>query len=211
MRKKTDQGTTVATARKNTSSKLFTLKIELVDTTPLIWRRIAISGHASFAMLHHVIQAAMGWHDAHLHEFRVGDRRIGIPDLDFDDPENPVAKETVLRLDRLLTTDSTFTYRYDFGDSWDHRIRVEQVRDREDHDAYGPIAWVEGGERACPPEDSGGVGRYQEFLACWENDPYGEQTEQVRTWAGLDFDPARFDRPAAGAAIDRMLGNRWIK
>ena len=50
----------MATARKKPSSTLLTLKIELVDTTPLIWRRIVISGHASFAMLHHVIQAAMG-------------------------------------------------------------------------------------------------------------------------------------------------------
>lgn len=201
----------MATARKKPSSTLLTLKIELVDTTPLIWRRIVISGHASFAMLHHVIQAAMGWHDAHLHEFRVGDRRIGIPDPEYDEPERPTTAGKGVRLDRLLATGSTFTYLYDFGDSWEHRIRVEEMRDREDRDGDGPIAWVEGGERACPPEDSGGVGQYQEFLACWENDPYGEQTEQVRTWAGLDFDPARFDRPAASAAIDRMLWNRWIK
>ena len=33
----------------------------------------------------------------------------------------------------------------------------------------------------------------------------------VRTWAGLEFDPARFDRPAANAAITRMLANGWIK
>ena len=201
----------MATARKKNSSKLFTLKIELVDTTPLIWRRIVISGRASFATLHHVIQAAMGWHDAHLHAFRVGTLNVGVPDPEFDDPEDRVAKETFLRLDRLLTTDSTFTYRYDFGNGWEHRIRVEQVRARDDRDGDGLIAWVEGGERACPPEDSGGVGQYQEFLASWENDPYGEETEGVRTWAGLDFDPARFDRPAANAAIDRMLWNRWVK
>ena len=201
----------MATARKKNSSKLLTLKIELVDTTPLIWRRIVISGRASFATLHHVIQAAMGWHDAHLHVFRVGNLNVGVPDPEFDEPEDPVAKETLLRLATLLTTDSTFTYRYDLGDSWEHRIRVEQVRARGDRDGDGTIAWVEGGERACPPEDSGGVGRYQEFLACWEHDPYGEETEGVRTWAGLDFDPARFDRPAANAAIDRMFWNRWIK
>jgi hypothetical protein len=40
---------------------------------------------------------------------------------------------------------------------------------------------------------------------------YGEETEEVRTWAGLDFDPARFDRPTATAAIYRMLSNGWIK
>lgn len=201
----------MATASKKAARTVFTLKIELVDSQPLIWRRIVISGHASFAVLHHVIQAAMGWHDAHLHEFRVGEQRIGVPDPEYDNPDRPTAIEKNVRLNRLLGTGSTFTYLYDFGDSWEHRIRVEQVRARDDRDGDGPIAWVEGGERACPPEDSGGVGRYQEFLACWENDAYGEETEGVRTWAGLDFDPAHFDRPAANAAIDRMFWNGWIK
>lgn len=99
----------------------------------------------------------------------------------------------------------------DLGDSWEHHLSVEQVRVREDRYGDGPVAGVEAGERACPPEDAGGVDRYQEFLEQWENDPYGEETEEVRTWAGLDFDPARFDRPAAAAAIDRMLSNGWIK
>jgi len=84
------------------------------------------------------------------------------------------------------------------------------VRNRGGHDD-GLAVGVEGGERACPPEDAGGVGQYQEFVASFENDPYGEETEAVRTWAGLDFDPARFDRPAANAAIARMLWNGWIK
>ncbi|RDE49100.1 MAG: plasmid pRiA4b ORF-3 family protein [Candidatus Accumulibacter meliphilus] len=87
---KTDQGSAVATTRKNPSSTLFTLNVELVDTTPLIWRQIVISGDASFAMLHHVIQAAMGWQDVHLHEFRVGDMRIGVPDAEHDEPDQPV-------------------------------------------------------------------------------------------------------------------------
>ncbi len=201
----------VANAAKKPSSTLFTLKIELVDTTPCIWRRIAISGHASFATLHHVIQAAMGWHDAHLHEFRVGDQRIGVPNLDYDDPGHPTAVETRVRLNRLLVADTTFAYLYDFGDGWEHRIHVEQVRNRDDRYGDERVAGVEGGERACPPENAGGVGQYQEFLECWESDPYGEPTEKVRTWAGLDFDPTRFDRPAANAAIERMLWNGWIK
>lgn len=88
---------------------------------------------------------------------------------------------------------------------------MEQVRDADDRYGDGPIAWVQAGERACPPEDAGGVDAYQDFLERWEHDPYGTETEELRTWAGLDFDPDRFDRPAANAAIDRMLWNRWVK
>jgi hypothetical protein len=39
----------------------------------------------------------------------------------------------------------------------------------------------------------------------------GDETECLRTWAGLDFDPARFDRAAASAAIDRIPWNGWVK
>ncbi|QKS28215.1 MAG: plasmid pRiA4b ORF-3 family protein [Candidatus Accumulibacter similis] len=201
----------MATASKKPARTVFTLKIELVDSQPLIWRRIVISGHASFAVLHHVIQAAMGWHDAHLHEFRVGEQRIGVPDPEYDNPDRPTAIEKNIRLNRLLGTGSTFTYLYDFGDSWEHRLNVEQVKDAGDRHGDGWIARVESGERACPPEDAGGIEAYQDFLARWEHDPYGEETEGLRTWAGLDFDPARFDRLAANAAIDRMFWNRWVK
>ncbi|MCM8627602.1 plasmid pRiA4b ORF-3 family protein [Accumulibacter sp.] len=201
----------MATTRKKTSARLFIVKIELVDSKPLIWRRIVISDHASFATLHHVIQAAMGWHDAHLHEFRVGEQSIGVPDPEYDNPDRPTAIEKNVRLNRLLGTGSTFTYLYDFGDSWEHRLSVEQVRQGDDRYGEGLIAGIAGGERACPPEDAGGIGAYQEFLERWEHDPYGKETEDLRTWAGLDFDPARFDRAAAGAAIDRMLWNGWVK
>ena len=201
----------MATTRKNPFSTLCTLNVHLVDTTPLIWRQIVISGDASFAMLHHVIQAAMGWHDVHLHDFRVGDMRIGVPDAEYDEPDQPVAFEKRVRLQRRLAMGSIFTYHYDFGDSWEHRISVKQVRNRDDRYSDGPVAGVEAGERACPPEDAGGVERYHEFVEIYESDPYGEETEQMRTWAGLEFDPARFDRPAANAAITRMLANGWIK
>jgi len=201
----------VATASKKPAPTLFTLKIELVDSKPLIWRRIVISGHASFATLHHIIQAAMGWHDAHLHEFEVGKQRIGVPDPETDDPDRPTAIEKNVRLNRLLATGSTFTYLYDFGDSWEHRLSVEQVKAGDERYGDGLVAGIAGGERACPPEDAGGIDAYQDFLERWEHDPYGEETEGVRTWAGLDFDPARFDRAAASAAIDRMLWNGWVK
>jgi len=55
------------------------------------------------------------------------------------------------------------------------------------------------------------IGQYQDFLEALENDPYGEETKETREWAGLDFDPERFDRKAANNAIDRLLWNGWIK
>lgn len=69
--------------------------------------------------------------------------------------------------------------------------------------------YVEAGERACPPEDSGGIPGYQGFLDAWTQDGKGEEVCEFLEWAGEDFDPARFDRHAANAAILRMAWNRW--
>ena len=190
---------------------LITLRIELVNTTPLVWRRITLDGRSSFAALHHVIQAAMGWHDAHLHQFRINNRYIGVPDPENDAPEWHTEDERKVLLNRVLTDDAVFTYLYDFGDGWEHRLLVEECDDSDDLRFGDGDAWVDAGERACPPEDCGGVGGFQDFLEKLEDEPYSDESKDLRKWAGLDYDPARFDRQAANAAIKRLLWNRWLK
>ena len=190
---------------------LITLRIELVGTTPLVWRRITLDGRSSFANLHHVIQAAMGWHDAHLHQFRINNRYIGVPDPESDAPEWHTEDERKVFLNRVLTDDAVFTYLYDFGDGWEHRLLVEEYDDSDDLRFGDGDAWVDAGERACPPEDCGGVGGFQDFLEKLEDEPYSDKSKELREWAGLDYDPARFDRQAANAAIKRLLWNRWLK
>lgn len=190
---------------------LITLRIELVGTTPLVWRRITLDGRSSFANLHHVIQAAMGWHDAHLHQFRINNRYIGVPDPESDAPEWHTEDERKVFLNRVLTDDAVFTYLYDFGDGWEHRLLVEEYDDSDDLRCGDGDAWVDAGERACPPEDCGGVGGFQDFLEKLENEPYSDESKELRVWAGLDYDSARFDRQAANAAIKRLLWNRWLK
>lgn len=188
---------------------LMTLRIELTGITPAIWREITIDGRSSFEKLHHVIQAAMGWHDAHLHEFCYGERRIGVPDTEGLD-EGLVENEKKLKLNRLFVTGDTFIYMYDFGDSWEHLVSVENINEDVDQNSEG-IAWIKDGARACPPEDVGGAFEYENFLDVLQNDPMSEEGLRYREWAGSDFDPEHFDRRAANAAIERMLWNRWVK
>ena len=57
---------------KTTSASLYCLRVELEGIAPAIWRRIWIEGSTPLIKLHHTIQAAMGWTDAHLHEFKIG-------------------------------------------------------------------------------------------------------------------------------------------
>jgi pRiA4b ORF-3-like protein len=80
-------------------------------------------------------------------------------------------------------------YAYDFGDSWEHRILLKEITPQE-QDARYPICV--GGERACPPEDCGGICGYQTLLEAI-NDPLHEQHKTLLNWLGTDFDPEHFD------------------
>jgi len=62
--------------KSQSSPSVFILKIELVDSEPLIWRRIYIDGRTRLNAFHHILQAAMGWTDSHLHEFTIRGRPV---------------------------------------------------------------------------------------------------------------------------------------
>ena len=189
----------------------YVLRVELMGIQPSIWRRIHLDGRTRLDALHHILQAAMGWSDSHLHKFEIRGKHYGVPDPEFTDPGWEVLDEKKYRLNQLLAEGNTCDYLYDFGDSWMHRITVETIKDVKPSPSDGGFAWVEAGERACPPDDAGGSGGYQAFLDQLEDDPYGDETKAFQEWAGLDFDPERFDRQAVNATISRMLWNRWIK
>ena len=160
----------------------------------------------TLGQLHHVLQAAMGWTDAHLHEFVIEGKRFSVPHDEDDDTEYPVTDERDVQLHTILKAGLEFQYQYDFGDSWFHRIRVEQAAPQ---DEIQGAAFIEAGEGACPPEDCGGVPEYQDFLDLLKTDPQDEEVVSFLEWAGEDFDPDLFDRHAANAALLRMAWNRW--
>lgn len=62
------------------------LRIELLGIEPLIWRRARVPVRWTLKRLHGLIQSAFGWENRHLHEFRIGDVSIGMPDIDDDRP-----------------------------------------------------------------------------------------------------------------------------
>ena len=43
--------------------KAYQMKIELIDSEPLIWRRVIVPAEITFKRLHDTIQFAMGWWD----------------------------------------------------------------------------------------------------------------------------------------------------
>jgi len=173
---------------------VYHLKITLEGIAPPIWRRLQVPGNANLGWLHAVIQVAMGWTNSHLHQFIVGKQVYSDPSFDLDGYEDSphVVDEDATPLTKVARrVRSTFAYEYDFGDSWDHRITVEKIL-APDPSAIR-LAQCLDGERACPPEDCGGVWGYGDLLEIIM-DPKHEEYESMIEWLGGGFDPESFDR-----------------
>lgn len=197
----------MTTSRKPKGKQAYSylLQIELEDITPTIWRKVWVDSAMSLHTLHHVLQAAMGWTDAHLHEFSINGKRYSLPDPEDDLDLQPLDERKIL-LGQILGQGLEFKYLYDYGDSWSHVLRVVQVKPVAE--PYG-VAFVDEGQGACPPEDSGGAPGYQDSLDLLREDSESEDAQSFLQWVGEDFDPNRFDRRAANAALLRMAWNRW--
>ena len=60
------------TKKIESSQEIYQIKISLLGARPPIWRRLLVPAAMTLAQLHDVLQAAMGWENCHLHEFRIG-------------------------------------------------------------------------------------------------------------------------------------------
>jgi len=168
-------------------------KISLKGIRSPIWREIQIPENYTFWDFHVAIQDAMGWEDYHLHEFELlkpstGSKvNIGIPDDDFG--RRVLAGWTQKIADYFSLEKRTANYLYDFGDCWKHQIELQKIIPKKRGIVY-PVCT--NGKRACPPEDSGGIGRYEELLKIIK-DPAHEEYEEMMEWLGGEFDPEYFE------------------
>ena len=177
---------------------VYELDITLEDIEPAIWRRIQVPAEITLAELHHVIQIAMGWTDAHLHQYLVGGEVIGIPDADAAAEATggtPLTDETTVRLVDVALANTTLRYEYDCGDRWQHRIVVSRVLP---HDVEAPVC-VDGA-RGCPPEDCGGAGGYGELLDVLADPSHVDHAARLAAVDG-DLDPEAFDRERVNALL----------
>jgi len=178
----------------------YQVKIGIRGAKPPIWRRLRLPADTTLADLHHVIQAAFGWEDCHLHHYFDDEGRRYTP-ADYESWDESPADEAATRLrDVVRQVGHKLLYEYDFGDSWEHDIVVEDVL----ADRSSTVVCV-GGRRAGPVEDSGGVWGYAALCEAMA-DPTHPQHAERRTWVhdvvGVPrFDPAAFDKDAVNRAL----------
>ena len=184
--------------------KIARIKITLKDVEPKVLRRLDVPFELRLDRLHLVIQAAMGWTDSHLYEFRLGDTAWGVPADGFPGDTIDARKAS---LASLLTEygKKKFSYIYDFGDYWDHSITVEKITDAHPEQEYPCLIDAEGN---CPPEDIGGFPGYEEFLAA-RADPAHERRGEFEEWINLEkFDPTIAETAAIKRSL-KALAKKW--
>ena len=166
----------------------YQIKLELSGSKPKIWRRLIIPSDMLLSDLHKVIQTAMGWTNSHLHMFVKGKVMLE-PAIDDDFMESPGIDYTGYTIDRLLVAvNDKIRYDYDFGDGWEHIIKLEKVIN--DYDGTLPVCTD--GALSCPPEDVGGMWGFEELKKAIKN-PNHPEHEMYQEWIGDYYDPEHFD------------------
>ncbi len=171
------------------------LRAHIREIEAAIWRRLVVPADMTLDVLHDVMQIAFGWTDSHLHDFQFGDVRFAIV---MDEDELFAVEERGAALGAMVRQGSSFVYRYDFGDDWEHEVVVEDITEPN----RGPrrVECLDGA-RACPPEDCGGTSGYAEMLRVLA-DPRDEEHLSMKTWVGRGYSPEKFDI----AKVNKKLG-----
>jgi len=178
-----------------TATSIARLKITLDDVKPAVQRRIEVPLTIRLDRLHLVLQAALGWTNSHLYEIKAGGVGWGMPDPDFDN--GPLDARKTRLTDVLQDVGiKTLRYLYDFGDGWEHTVKVERVTEAVPGVTYPLLIDATG---QCPPEDVGGSWGYDEFLEALA-DPDHESHAEMKVWAGRNYDPKAVD-------VDRLAGD----
>ncbi len=193
-----------------TNAPSYLLKITLLGIEPAIWRQFIVPADTTLDRLHEIIQPIMGWHDGHMHGFRIGDRYC-MPDGFCDNGELPESKQVLSVI--APKKGSKFFYTYDFGDSWEHEIVVENTNYSNPDWPY-PVCCIDG-RMACPPDDCGGVPGYFDLCEAMKYKNHPNHDELV-DWLGYLYIPYFWDMEEVNTAFKIKRKTRrpthiWVK
>jgi hypothetical protein len=187
------------------SSRIAVLKVTLDGVKPTVMRRLVVPLTIRLDRLHLVLQAAIGWTNSHLYEITARGVGWGIPDPDFG--EGPLDAKKARLIDVLEDCSvKTLKYLYDFGDGWEHTVKVERIENAIPGLTSPFLVDAVG---RCPPEDVGGLSGYEEFLEIMsdtEHDSYAE----TRQWVGGPFDPKAANMDQLSRAVE-ALATKWSR
>lgn len=190
----------------------YTLRITLRRITPAIWRKVGVPSNITLRHLGDLILDLMGWGGWHLNQFRKGNahympyyQRESSGESNFVwDCEN-LSQEEYTIADLLTEKGRNVMFEYDFGDGWEHEVRLSLVNEYADGEAQ-EIVFIDG-KRCCPPDDCGGSWGYEDLLELLSKRKAGkrlssEERERLE-WFGLDknYNPEALDLNACKRVV----------
>lgn len=187
---------------------IYELRVDLEHLDPPTWRLIDVDADITLRQLHHILQAAFGWETSHMHQFLNGKDIY----TDVDGPDIPQIRGAIIHDDRktklsaVAREGKSFTYVYDFGDDWRHRITLQEIFTS---DFKLGRAVLSDGSGAGASEDSGGPHAYMEMLECIRTGQTDDMMDHsmARMLASGPFDPSFCDQRSINAAFARLAAN----
>lgn len=161
------------------------MTITLDDVTPTVSRLIEVPLGIRLDRLHSVFQVVLPWTDTHLWEMTFGHTGFGIPDPSYGRDGPLDARKTTLAEALEGMRGKSFQYLYDFGDGWEHTVRIRTIVPADPKLSYPRLIEASG---TCPPEDSGGPWGFAEKLEALA-DPAHEYHESAVEELGEEYDP----------------------
>ena len=181
----------------------YTIRVSLRGISPAIWRKFECPSNITLRHLTELILDLMGWAGYHLNHIYYGKDAFYEPyyqrdaEMEMMSSWEHLNQEEATIADILSEKGKTLRFEYDFGDSWEHDIRLSSI------DEYAPgephIIVFKGGKRACPPEDCGGIWNYADLLDILAKKRarkrLTQEEKEILEWADVDkdFDPEFLD------------------
>ncbi|HAJ78218.1 MAG TPA: hypothetical protein DCO75_00475 [Fibrobacteres bacterium] len=169
------------------AKELIEMKISIDGIEPEIWREFIVDSSISLDDFHGIIQVVMGWENCHLYGFYIN----GVEYIPAGDDCEQDAEDTKgVKLNKLkLEKNTKIRYTYDFGDSWEHTIKIVKIYKPEE-ELLTPVCID--GARNCPPEDCGSVPGYEDILKAIKK-PTSKAAKELIEWLGYEYNPEEFD------------------
>ena len=185
--------------------KKSTLRIELENSEPLIWRELEVPSSLSLTSLAQAILLAFGWNEDHLHQFLESRKNHYATSInELGGTLYPGTKDgSRYGVSHLLKKQGdSVLFEYDYGDSWYHKVKLKSVADYADYETKA--VRLIGGANACPPDDCGGIYRYRHLVELMQKKPQSSELSEFYDWMGCKWDPEFFPMDETVKAVDTM-------
>lgn len=183
--------------------KAFQLKIMIKNSKPPIWRRVVVPAGITFSQLSVILNEVMGWRGYHLFQFEFYHQGLCVMENaeEFDDfGQYDYIEASTTCIDEVLKRIDWFTYVYDLGDDWQHRVTVEKILD--DWELNYPQVLKYKGD--CPIEDCGGIWGYYECLHII-NDLENPEREERLKWLNGQGYPQVYDMETVNETLQQQF------